>query len=47
MQCFTYDFNRLYESREKITALSKDYRLTQYSTGIFDENLLSLSQKIF
>ena len=47
MQCFTYDFNRLYKRREKITALSKDYRLTQYWTGIFDENLLSLSQKIF
>jgi len=47
MQCFTYDFNRLYKRREKITALSKDYRLTQNLTGIFDENLLSLSQKIF
>ena len=47
MQCFTYDFNRLYKRREKITALSKDYRLTQCLTGIFDQNLLSLSQKIF
>ena len=47
MQCFTDDFGEHKKTHEKITALSKDYRLTRPSTGRFDENLLSLSQKIF